>query len=523
MAGGGLDRRGFLRAAAMGVGAVASAVGLADCGVPPSAPASRAPAVTPAAAPAWARLDAALDGRLVRRGDPAYGAERLLYDPRFDDLRPAAIALCASAKDVATSLQFARDHGIEVAPRCGGHSYAGYSSGTDRLVIDVTPMARVVPARQPGGEATVGAGARLIDVYNVLGGAGQLVPAGSCPTVGIAGLALGGGVGVFARRYGLTVDHVAALTVVTADATVRRCTPDDDADLYWACRGGGGGNFGIVTSFSLTTHPMPPIALFTYDFDWDAATDVLGAWQRWTAGVDPAIWSNCQLVSGDGTYVRVAGVACAPATTAAGWLDGLLGAIGTAPSSTFLGDEGYVNTTMVEAGCSGLAVAACHLDTQFKAGTLSREAFFANSSYLSAPMDDARLAATVAAIDRAAAELPWLGAAVAFDALGGAVNEPTPTTTAFVHRRFIAGIQSTCSWGAGATPAQVAAGARWLAAVRESVYLPADGAYQNYIDPTLVDWPQAYYGENLARLRSIKRDVDPDDVFHFAQSIPPAA
>ncbi len=516
---GAIDRRSFLLATASGAAGLAVAAGrpggagAARAGVREAVPSG-------ASAAEWARFAATLTGRLVRPGTPAYATSKLLYDPRFDGLAPVGLAYCASPSDVARTIAFSRAHGYRLAVRAGGHSYAGYSSGTGRLVVDVTSMAGVAAASAPGGTARVGAGVRLIDVYNTLGHAGQLVPGGSCPTVGVAGLTLGGGVGVFARRYGLAADNVAQVTVVTADGVVHTCSPSSDEALYWACRGGGGGNFGVVTSFEFTTHPMPEVTLFTYDFDWDAAHDVLGAWQHWTRGVNPAVWSNCQLLSGAGTpSVRVAGVACASSAQTASWLTPLVAEV--RPTYSFLGAEPYQRATMIEAGCSGLTVAACHLDTH-PPGVLSRQAFVASSSYVAAPMGDARLAAVVSVVDALAGELPSLGGGLVFDALGGRVNAVPATSTAFVHRDFLCSIQSSFNWSSATPAAQVRAGRAWLAHVRAAVYDPATGAYQNYIDPTLPDWPQAYYGENLPRLMSVKRAVDPERVFSFAQSIPPA-
>ena len=130
------------------------------------------------------------------------------------------------------------------------------------------------------------------------------LPGGSCPTVGVAGLTLGGGVGVFARRYGLAADSVASMH---GRHRRRRRAPllaEPGAGPLLGVPGGGGGNFGVVTSFEFTTHPMPPVTLFTYDFDWAAAHDVLGAWQHWTRTVNPAVWSNCQLLAGAGSTDR---------------------------------------------------------------------------------------------------------------------------------------------------------------------------------------------------------------------------
>jgi FAD binding domain/Berberine and berberine like len=516
-----IGRRSFLLATASGAAGVAMAPGgssRAEAPVRASVPADDVPAGASAAQ--WAQLASTLTGRLVRPGAPSYATAKLLYDPRFDSLAPVGLAYCASPSDVARTIAFGRAHGYRLAVRAGGHSYAGYSSGTGRLVVDVTSMAGVVPASAPGRTAHVGAGARLIDVYNTLGHAGQLVPGGSCPTVGVAGLTLGGGVGVFARRYGLAADNVASLSVVSADGVVHTCSATQHPELFWACRGGGGGNFGVVTSFEFTTHPMPEVTLFTYDFAWAAAHDVLGAWQHWTATVNPAVWSNCQLLCGAGTpSVRIAGVACASSTQTVAWLAPLLAQV--RPTYSFIGPEPYQRAMMIEAGCSGLTVAACHLDTH-PPGVLSRQAFAASSSYVAAPMGDARLAAVVSVLDDFAATLPSLGGGLVFDALGGRVNAVAPTATAFVHRDFLCSIQSSFNWSTSTPGSQIRGGSAWLTHVRHAVYDTATGAYQNYIDPTLTDWPHAYYGQNLPRLRAVKRSVDPDGVFTFAQSIPPA-
>ena len=203
---------------------------------------------------------------------------------------------------------------MQVAARSGGHSYAAYSS-CPGLVIDLTAMDTVsVGPTGDGGEglATVGAGAILIDVYSQLAAQGRLLPGGSCPTVGIGGLALGGGVGVFSRAYGLTCDQLQTVEVITADGVLHRCGPADDEDLYWACRGGGGGNFGVVTSFGFRTHPIPEaITLFTLEWPWGAAGDVLQAWLRSIPSAPDELWANCQLYSSGavgGGLVKVTGV-----------------------------------------------------------------------------------------------------------------------------------------------------------------------------------------------------------------------
>ncbi len=423
-------------------------------------------------------------------------------------------------------LAFARGHGVQMAARSGGHSYGGYSSCSG-LVVDVTRMAAVTAG--PTGSATsatVGAGARLIDIYSALGAAGVLLPGGSCPTVGIAGLALGGGIGVFGRKYGLTCDNLQSLEMVTADSRVVKAEPGNHDDLLWASKGGGGGNFGVVTSFTFDVHPIPDIALFTLQYPWGAAADVLGAWQHWMPGTPPELWSNCQLLSSGAAggpqplSVRVTGVLVGTPSTLTGLLGPFMAAVGTAPTYQFVGPEPYLRAMLIEAGCSDSSVAACHLPSQNPAGTLSRAAFAAKSNYIDAAMSSAGLQAAVDAVASLAQSQPGSGGGMVFDSYGGAINEVASDSTAFVHRDAVACIEYSVSWGTGASSAVMAAAATWLQDAQAQLAPYSHGAYQNYIDPTLADWQQAYYGSNLPRLVDVKRAYDPDDVFHFAQSIP---
>ena len=327
--------------------------------------------------------------------------------------------------------------------------------------------------------------------------------------------------GVFGRAYGLTCDNLLSLQLVTADARIVSCDAHRDADLFWACRGGGGGNFGIVTSFTFRVRPIPPISLFTLEWPWTAAADVTAAWQHWLPGTPDELWSNCQLLAGSGTpRLRVTGVSCTTPATLTAALGPLRAAIGTSPTYDFVGPEQFLDAMLIEAGCEGSTVAACHLPSQNPAGTLSRAAFDAKSAYVSSPMGDAAIGIVVDAVGTLATRAPGAGGGFVFASYGGAVNRVAPDAPAFVHRRELAGVQYSVTWVPGASPALVAAATAWLDRAAEQVAPYVHGAYQNYVDPSLADWAQAYYGANLPRLVRVKRAVDPDDVFHFAQSIP---
>jgi FAD/FMN-containing dehydrogenase len=516
-----MDRRQFLRRAGTlgaGLGSIALLGATAGCGRSPSAaPTTSSTTTTIAGPPNWADLAHSLTGSVVVQSDAAYATAKLLFNEQFDGINPAAVAMCATPSDVQRCVDFARAHGVPVAARSGGHSYGGYSLSTG-LVIDVTQMAGIT-VTSCGSVATIGAGARLIDIYDTLGDDGVLLPGGSCPTVGIAGLTLGGGIGVFDRLFGLTCDNLRSAQLVTADGRLVTASPSENSDLFWACQGGGGGNFAIATSFEFGVHPIPAdIALCTLEWPWAAAADVLGAWQQWLPTIPSELWSNCQLLaSASGPSLRVGGVFAGTAAALDAVLAPLLGAVGSSPTYQFVGPETYLDAMFIEAGCEGKSVGECHLPTQTSDGTLSRSAYAAKSTFVTSAFGSSALAAATSAIESSQQIAPGIGAALLFDSYGGAINAVKPSETAFVHRDALAGIQMTATWGSGPEPASSAS---WLSSAATALGPYTSGAYQNYIDPTLADWQQAYYGANLERLVKIKGAIDPDDFFHFAQSIP---
>jgi FAD/FMN-containing dehydrogenase len=490
---GALDRRELL---ARGAAALAVAGGV-------DAWADAASAARPD--PAVRELERALVGPVVAPGRPAYDAARQPYNARYT-ARPRAIAYPAGPGDVARAIRWARRHGVRIAARSGGHSYAAYSS-TGGLVLDLGAL-RAVRVDRTRRQATVGAGARLIDVYAALWEQGLTVPAGTCPTVGLAGLALGGGVGFSSRRMGLTCDNLRAVQIVTADGRVRTCDADSTADLFWALRGGGGGNFGVVTRLVFRAHPVGRVSTFRITWPWANAARAVAAWQGWAPDAPDGLFSVLQLAApGAGTRLAVGSSGQFFGSAAA--LRQLVEPLVAAGAATVsVSSMSYWDATLRWAGCDELG----------ECRRRGHAVFAAKSHYAKRPFSRAAIEQLVGWVERRQVRgVPGRGS-VLLDSHGGAIARVPRAATAFAHRDARFQLQYLTYWDrAGDGPAALG----WLRGVHAAMRPHTSGAYVNYIDPELRDWQRAYYGANLARLRRVKRRYDPQNVFRFRQSIRP--
>jgi FAD/FMN-containing dehydrogenase len=484
----GVDRRTLLERA--GRAALAASV----------VPWWRLPDLLDAADPRVRALDRELRGDVVGRGASGYDSARLLRNTRFDGIRPLAVAYCETAEDVARCVRWGTRNRVRLAARSGGHSYAGYSSVADGLVVDVSRMKAVTVAAD-GKTGTIGAGAQLGTVYERLWNARRVtIPAGSCATVGIAGLTLGGGHGFTSRAFGLTCDNVRSLRIVTADGKVLDVSPSEHADLLWASRGGGGGNFGIVTAFRFAVHPVGPVSTFTVEWPWVDAARALAAWQAWAPNAPPGLFSvfSVSASAGGSPVVRAVGQYLGPKSTLTGLLAPLANA--AAPTRVSTVDRDWLASTRYWGGGTG------------------RGTFAAASDYAFRPLSQTGIRALVDGIE-ARTRGPAGAASVLLDSYGGAIRRTPPGGSAFAHRAALFSFQEIASWAPGG-PA--AANLAWLRAFHASLRPYVSGAaYLNYVDPGQRDWQQAYYGGSLKRLEAVKRKYDPRQVFRFAQSIRP--
>jgi FAD/FMN-containing dehydrogenase len=450
-----------------------------------------------------------VSGPVLAPGSSGYGAARLVYNERFDGVRPLAVVRVSDVKDVQAVIGWAQRNGIAIVPRSGGHSYAGWSTGTG-VVVD---LGRLRGIRPEGKSAVIGAGRRLIDVYAPLAGKGVTIPAGSCATVALGGLALGGGIGLASRKLGTTSDNVQSLRIVTADGRLLTCDERHHPDLFWACRGGGGRNFGIVTDFRLRTTPVGKASYFFATWPWSAGPTIVPAWQRWAPHATDDLTTLCRLSTGTtAPALQVFGQYLGPERHLAGLLRPLTKA--ASPIRYSSGTSAYLDLMLRWAGCLGQSWAACHLVAEH--GILGRATFAGKSDYVKKPFT----AAAVQELQRGLELRQSAGhgsGSVILDSYGGAIARVDPDATAFVHREVLHSMQYLAYWNASHDQGPSLSWLRaWHGSMRPYV---TGGAYVNYADPDLKHWQSAYYGSNYARLVTVKHRYDPDRLFRFPQAI----
>lgn len=506
-----MERRAFLKLGLALAGGAAGALprAFATAAEPP-----------PGLADRLAALARSLRGRVVVPADPGYAML-------------AQLVVVADEGDIAGAIAFARGEGIDFVVRNGGHSFGGYSA-TGGLVIDVRSLKAVRPD-VGAGTVTVGAGMTNLSLYQALWPLRMAVPAGTCPTVGVTGLALGGGFGSLSPLYGLACDNLLGLRLIKADGEIVTADERENTDLYWACRGGGGGNFGAVAELRFRMQPVDmPFTLGNWVFGWRSALKVLAAWQDWIAELPPDGHSYLQLVTGaptpdGGPAVKIDLAFAGKPERGEALARDLIGAAGVEPTSADVEVQPFIVGEQ-DWTCAGLTPDECQVAGISPSGKLTRYAIYAASDFVTDPWPEDGLALLIEAIDRRQADRTLTPEAfqpdvhvgkVLMESTGGAINRIAPDATAFPHRSSRYFTQYQSRWLPGANAATVTANIAWTGAMFDSVAAYRSGAsYVNYADPDLPDWQHAYYGANLDRLRQIKTKCDPYNVFRFPQSIP---
>jgi FAD/FMN-containing dehydrogenase len=448
-------------------------------------------------------LRAALRGDLILAGDPGYDEARKVIDITIDR-RPLAIVRAESATDIAEAVVFARDHGLPLAVRSGGHGSGGYSMIDGAVIADLSALKRI--SVEPGARiARVQAGATSGDLAPVAGAHGLALSTGDTASVGFGGLVTGGGIGFMARKYGLTIDSLLAAQVVTADGDILTASAERHPDLFWAIRGGGG-NVGIVTEFVFRLAPVGQI--LGGELLLPASREVLRGYLDYAATAPDDLTTIANLVK---------------APPAPDVPPGRIGELALSILVCWTGDpeEGQRALAPLRALATPIADVVGPMPYpalyRFTAHQSAPHAATVRSMFAEALSDDALDAAL-----KAVGEDPYPFCAVQLRALGGAAARVGNEATAFAHRDKPYFVTILRGW---MDPAEDPAPHHaWVEAIWGAIRREGSGVYVNFLEQEGAGRVRdAYPPATHARLAAIKRHYDPRNLFRFNQNIAPAA
>ena len=459
-------------------------------------------------------LRAKIDGLVIEPGSVEYAALAKLNNARFDHMQPQGVVLCSTPADVAQTVGFIRSLRLETATRCGGHCFAGRSS-TPGLLIDVSALNSVSLSN---GIASIGAGARLGEVYSTLGASGMTIPGGSCPSVGIAGLTLGGGLGWLGRKYGLTSDHLIGAQIVVADGRMLSCDEGHHEDLFWALRGAGTGHFGVVVELLFQPLPVPPVAtIFRLTWPFSHAARVVDAWLGWAGDAPDEMAASLDLRASEDPMeppsCELFGMNLGTRSDTVELLEAFTARLKTSPTSTLVKEMTYQETLRHWADRAGERLEAP------RAPNTKRRYEAITSEFFARPLPPE---AVVALVDHlTSARVLGQFREVDCSAWGGAYNRVPADATAFAHRDVRYWLKHTAAVAGDASANEKLAAERWASRSWQTVRGWGTGhVFPNFPDPNLADWGHAYYGANYERLLEVKSHYDRHNVFHFHQSLP---
>ncbi|MET0741044.1 MAG: FAD-binding oxidoreductase [Candidatus Nanopelagicales bacterium] len=432
-----------------------------------------------------------IHGEVLLPGDPAYDASRSVWNAMVDR-RPRLIVRCAVVDDVVAAVRTARELGLEIGVRCGGHSVVGLAVPEDGLMIDLTPM-RAVRVDPVARIARVQGGALLGVLDAAAQEHGLATTAGNVSHTGVGGLTLGGGMGWLARQHGLTCDNVLSFELVTADGSRVRASADENAELFWGLRGGGG-NFGVVTDFALQLHPLTgPMLSVEVDVSIDDAEHALRDWRDLSFDAPREGTFAASIANG----VAMVGFVWTGAPERGRALIPSLRSIARRPLAERITTPSYIRLQSREDTVEGHAIRRYWKGHYFRALT-----------------DDVIAGLVTGTSD------PY-APAVSLQAYGGAIASVPDDATAFSHRDVAFELVAAAGWTDAAEDAERIEGARRFAAPLEPF---ASGAYVNVLsDEGQHGVRRAYSPAKLARLTALKDGYDPDNAFHLNHNIRPTA
>lgn len=448
-------------------------------------------------------LGGRLGGELILPDDPRYDDARALYNAMIDK-RPAVIARCGSAADVAAAIEFARQSGMAIAVRGGGHSGAGFGSVDGGVVIDLSPMNRVDV--NPGARtARVQGGATWGEVDAAAHAFGLATPAGVISTMGVGGLTLGGGHGYLSRKHGLTIDNLLEAEVVLADGRVVTASESQHPDLFWALRGGGG-NFGVVTSFTFRLHPVHTVICGPTVWPASATADILGWFRDFIPAQDEDLYG----------FFATMTVPPRPPFPQALHMKKACAVVWCYTGDPTRAGEAFAPVRQMEPAFEGLGeVPYPALQSTFDGLYPKGLQWYWRGDFFRTIADGA-----IEAHARFAERIPTMHSAMHLYPIDGAVHRVGQTDTAWAYRDVNF---SQVIVGVDPDPANARAVKRWAVDYWAATHpYSAGGAYVNFMMDEGQDRVRATYGRNHRRLSAVKGTYDPGNVFRINQNIWPA-
>lgn len=473
-----ISRQTFLRGAA---GAIAAGTIL-----------GQARAAAEPVASGWESLSTAIGGRVLLPGSGEFGTAKQVFNTNYNGSAPAAIVTPTSVADVQKAMAFAASNKLQVAPRSGGHSYTGASTANGALVFDLRQLPGGVDYDAASGRVTAPAATQLWELHQVLAGAGRGIPTGICPTVGAAGHALGGGLGAQSRHAGLLSDALTSASVVLPGGQAVTATAAENPDLFWALRGGGGGNFGVTTSLTFSTFPTSDVDVVNLHYPPESFAQVLVGWQNWLRTADRNSWALADSTTdATGTHCRIMGTC--PAGSGNAMTAAVTQAVGMQPAGNDIQTMNYLDLV------------------KYLAGNLNPAplGYVGGSDVFT--VVDARVAQGIAAAMNA---FPRDGGRmlVIMHALDGALATVTPGATAFPWRRQAALVQWYVENNGSPSTA-----VNWLKTAHQAVQPYSVGGYVNYLEAGQP--PARYFGSNLSKLSAVRQKYDPNRVMFSGMNI----
>ena len=445
-----------------------------------------------------ASLRERFSGEVLAPDDSGYDAARKIHNGLIDK-RPALIARCRNTADIVEAVNAARDTGLELSVRGGGHNVAGKAVTEGGLMIDLSPMKGIHVDRERRTIRAHG-GVTIAELDRTAALFGLATPSGVVSSTGIAGLTLGGGVGWLMGRYGMAVDNLLSAEVVLASGEVVTASDETDPDLFWAIRGGGG-NFGVVSSFEFRAHPVTNVLSGPIMHSLDAAPELLAFYRDFCTDLPDELGTQAAFLHApDGSGAKLCGVAICHCAAEAQQAEADLRPLRTfgSPAADMIQRVPY-------------PAANTGVDWLFDPGTLNywKSAFFAELS-------DAAIAVLIDAFERA----PTERCALVIEHFHGEATRVPAIATAYPHREPGHNLLLISQW---TDPADTDEGIAWARTTFEALgpYM-AERSYTNYLSADDHDRVRQAYGVNHERLAELKRRYDPSNLFHLNQNIDPS-